>query len=140
MVNMNDHSVNVGASIVSSIVQTGDNNRASLTATPLPDAASVDIAAVIAALRDELLAVDAPDRGKIERALIDAQEEAAKPEPDRGEVGSALGRALGYAGKAAELSENIGKIRDLVTQAGGWLGAASPYAVPLLAAIGLAPL
>lgn len=136
MTNGDDRSV-TARDIIGSIVQTGDDNRAELKSVQLPAPASVDIAATVAALRAELLAVDAPDRGKIERALADAGEEAAKDAPDKQEVAGSLERALGYAKKAGDFSEHVGKVRDLVVQVGGWLGAASPYAAPLLATVGL---
>jgi hypothetical protein len=136
MTNGDDRSV-TARDITGSIVQTGDDNRAELRTVQLPAAASVDIAATVAALRAELLAVDAPDRGKIERALADAGEKAAKDPPDPAEVAGSLERALGYAKKAGDFSEHVGKVRDLVVQVGGWLGAASPYVAPLLAAVGL---
>lgn len=128
-----DRSVRAGGNITGSNIQTGDHNEAALTAQ-IPPAASVDLAAAIAALRAELLALDAPDRGKIERALEDAREEAEKDEPDRAEVTGSLERALGYARKAADFSDHAGKIGDLVIQIGGWVGAASPFLAGLLAA------
>ena len=130
-------SVSAGRDITGSIIQTGDHNRATLHAVQLPPAESVDIRSAVEALRAELLALDVPERGKLERALADAGEEAEKPEPDKEELAGGLGRALGYAKKAADFSEHAGKVADLVTRIGGWLGAASPYAAPLLAALGL---
>ncbi len=136
MTNGDDRSVKA-RDIIGSIIQTGDHNRAELRTVRLPASASVDIAAVVAALGAELLAVDAPDRGKVKRALADAGEEAAKDAPDPAEVAGSLERAIGYAKKAGDFSEHVGKVGDLVVQVGGWLGAASPYAAPLLAAVGL---
>lgn len=137
MSSFSDHSVSAGGNITGSIVQTGDHNQATLTATQLPPAASVDLAAVVAALRGELLALETPDRAKLERALDDAGEETEKAEPDAKEVANSLERALGYASKAADFAGHAGKIRDLVVQVGGWIGAASPYVAPLLATVGL---
>lgn len=124
--------------IVGSVVQTGDNNTASLTATQLPDAASVDIEAVIADLRVALAAIGGPDAGKVGRALDDACEEVAKPEPDKADVASILTRALDYAKKAADFSEHFEKVKPLVIRAAGWLGSPAVRA-PLLAALGLPP-
>jgi hypothetical protein len=134
---IDDRSV-TAQNITGSIIQTGDRNRAELRAVQLPAVASVDIAAALAALRAELLAIASPDRGKIERALVDADEEAAKDAPDKSEVAGSLERALGYAKKAGDFSEHAGKVGELIVQVGGWLGAASPYVAPLLAAVGLA--
>ncbi|HET9639821.1 MAG TPA: hypothetical protein VFP12_11500 [Allosphingosinicella sp.] len=137
-----DHnrSVNAGGSITGSIVQTGDLNQASSTFVQLPQPDAVDINAVIAALRTELLTLEAPDKSKIERALADAQEEAEKAEPDREELGGALHRALGYAQKASDFSEHATNIADLVTKVGGWLGTTSQFIGPLLAMVGLSAL
>lgn len=135
-----NRSVSAGGNIVGSIIQTGDHNRAELQAVQLPPAASVNIAEVVAALRAELLALAAPDQGKVERALADAGEEAEKEAPDPAEMAGSLQRALGYAKQAADFSGHVGKIRDLVVQVGGWLGAASPYVAPLLATVGLSAL
>ena len=137
MTKVNNRSVSAEGNITGSIIQTGDRNRATLTATQLPPAASVDIAEVIAALKGELLALDTPDVGKIGRALADAEEEVGKAEPDAKEVSGSVERALGYAEKAANFSEHVGKVQDLVTRIGGWLGPSSPYLATLLAAAGL---
>lgn len=134
--NTQNRSVSAGGNITGSIIQTGDHNRADLQAVQLPPPESVDIGAAVAALRDELLALDTPLSGKIERALEDAAEEASGG-GDKAEVGDALTRALRHAEKASNFAEHLGKIQEQVTKIAGWLGAASPYAPPLLAAVGL---
>ena len=128
-----DRSVSAGGNIIGSVLQTGDNNNATLNAVQLPPADTVDIASAIAGLRVVLLALQVPDRGKLDRALEDAREEADKPVPDRGEIAGSVTRALGYAKQAAEFSQHAGTIRDALVQIAGWLGAASPYIGALLA-------
>ena len=137
MTSSDDRSVAVGGNITGSIVQTGEHNRASLRAVQLPPAQAVDIRAAVRALQVQLLELDIPERHKVERALADAEEESRKPAPDKQELASGLGTALGYAKKAADFSEHSGKIADLVTRIGGWIGYSSPYVAPLLAAAGL---
>lgn len=138
MTNSDNRSVTAGRDITGSIIQTGDRNRAELKAVQLPPAELVDIRAEVAALRTELLALNAPDAGKIGRALDDAEEEAAKADPDKEEVAGSLQRALGFAKKAGDFGEHVEKVQALVTRIGGWIGAASPYLTPLLASVGLA--
>lgn len=132
-----NRSVSAGGDITGSIIQTGDHNRAELQAVQLPAAGSVDIAAVIAALRAELLALDTSEKDEAAHALDEAERQLARPEPDREEVGGRIKRALGFAKQASDFSDHLGKIQALVTKAAGWLGAASPYAAPLLAMVGL---
>jgi hypothetical protein len=68
----------------------------------LPPAHTVDVKAELAALREALAGLQrVPDRGKLERAMQDAVEEAAKPEPDKEEVGGAVERVVKYAKDAA---------------------------------------
>jgi len=138
MTQSGQRSVSAGRDITGSIIQTGDGNVANLTARQLPDAASVDITAVIAELRAVLASMTGPDAAKVGRAFEDANEEVAKPEPDKAEVAGILTRALGYAKKAADFSEHVERIKPLVIAAAGWLGTPAIRA-PLLAALGLPP-
>jgi hypothetical protein len=122
--------------ISGSIIQTGDNNVATLKMTQLPPAESVDIDAVIAELRVLLTGLGGADSRKVTNALDDAGTELAKAEPDKAEVADTLTRALGYVKKAGELSDHIEKISPLATKIAGWIGSAAQYA-PLLAVLGL---
>jgi hypothetical protein len=54
--------------------------------------------------------------------VSEAAGDAAKPDPDKDEVGKALERALGYAGKAADFGEKTGQIATHLQNAVGWLG------------------
>ncbi len=62
------------------------------------------------------------DRHKIANALAEAQSDATKPQPDKTEIGTALERALGYAGKAADFGDKAEKIAIHVQNAVAWLG------------------
>jgi hypothetical protein len=131
-----NRSVSAGGNITGSIIQTGNNNVATLTVTQLPPADEVDINAVVAALRTLLAGRGGEDSRKVANALDDADAELAKAEPDKAEVAGTLTRALGYVKKAGELSEHIEKISPLVTKIAGWIGSAADYG-KLLAVLGL---
>jgi hypothetical protein len=115
-------------SITGSVVIAGSSNtinaqlRAELVNEPRPMAESVDIRAEFAELRKILEQVQTTDQGKIRRALDDAGEELAKPEANKAEVGSALKRALDYAGKVANLGNEAVKLAPHLHKLAGWLG------------------
>ena len=119
-----NRSVSIGGDANGNIIQTGDGNTASLefTQTTLPPAETVDLQAELTALRQILAALQAPDQKKIERALDDAEEEVAKAEPDRDEIGTALQRALTYAKKAEGYTTTLEKLQGHVTNVASWLG------------------
>jgi hypothetical protein len=60
----------------------------------LPSVDRIDIRA--AALEDLLLGLNTEDRRKIANALAEAESDAAKPQPDKNEIGGAL-EAVGVA-------------------------------------------
>jgi hypothetical protein len=132
-----DRSVHAGGNITGSNIQTGDHSQASLSSVQIPDGTGVDIAAALAELREVLLGFEGVEATRLCRAMDDAQEEAAKPEPDKAEVADSVGRALRHVERAGKLAENIEKVRGLIVTIGGWLGAAAPYTGPLLATVGL---
>ncbi len=111
--------------IIGAQVITGDHNQASMhgVTVTLPPAASVDVAAELAALRELLVGLNTPDAGKLERALQDAEEEAAKPEPDRDEIGGAIERAVKYAKGASDFSAHVAKLAPCLGALAAWLGA-----------------
>ncbi|MBB1492699.1 hypothetical protein H5395_14395 [Paracoccus sp. MC1854] len=119
-----DRSVHVGRDMTGSQVITGDHNQATMSGTKvtLPSPDTVQPAIELAELRELLASLDTPDRGKIERALADAEEEATKPDPDRDEVGSAVDRALGYAKKASDFGDQIENVAPKVKALASWLG------------------
>ena len=72
--------------ITGSSIVTGDHNVVSTTMKQitLPPADQVDVKAELAALREALAEMrKVPDRNKLDRAIEDAVEETAKPEPDK---------------------------------------------------------
>ncbi|MDF1587183.1 hypothetical protein [Marinimicrococcus flavescens] len=119
-----ERSVQIGGNVVGSSIVTGDGNRVatSYTKVTLPPASAVDIAGEVAAIRAILGGLGGADAGKIGRALADAEDEAARPEPDRDEIGGALERALKYAKDASGFAEHVEKLVPHVRNAVGWLG------------------
>ena len=119
-----NRSVSVGGDASGNIIQTGDNNVASLqfTQTTLPPPESVDIKAELAALGELVGQLQSEDEKKIARALEDAQDEVAKSEPNRDEVGDALERALKYAQKADGFVETAANLKGHMTNVVSWLG------------------
>jgi len=119
-----NRSVSVGGSVKGSVIQTGDQDTASLQfrQVSLPDAESVDIRAELAAIKQAVLSLSTPDRQKIQNAFQDAEEELAKQNPDKDEVGRALDRALDYAKKAEGFAGTAEKLTSHITNAAAWLG------------------
>ena len=66
--------------------------------------------AELAAIRDLLAKLNVRERGKLDRALEDVSEEAAKPKPDKEEVAGSLGRVVKYANAADDFGEHAAKI------------------------------
>ena len=61
----------------------------------LLSADKTDILSELAAMKALLVGLNTGARTKIANALAEAIEEAAKPQPDKNEIGGALERALG---------------------------------------------
>jgi hypothetical protein len=87
----------------------------------LPSADRIDILSELAAMKALLVGLNTGARTKIANALAEAIEEAVKPQPDKNEIGGALERALGYAGKATDFRDKAGKIGTHVQNAVAWL-------------------
>src|ERR1700758_33965 len=108
---MSKSSISIGGSVSQSALVAGDRNKVRLT----PEATShaprdtdrEEITQAIRTLRELLEKLDTKDRGKIVRALADAQEEAQKPTPDKEEVAGALERVVKYAKTANSLGEIV---------------------------------
>jgi hypothetical protein len=134
-------SISIGRDAVGNVMVAGDRNRvdARIEAKPakaaLPPAGSVDIGKELTQIRAVLKRLGGEQAGKVGRALDDAEEEARKPEPDKDEVGAALGRALDYAKKGSGFAEEVAKLAPHVKNAVGWLG---ENWHKLLAVVGLA--
>jgi hypothetical protein len=101
-----------------------------------PPADKVDVKAELAALRDLLAQLkNVPDRGRLDRAMQDAVEGTAKPDPDKAEVGNALERVAKCAKAASDFTENAEKIVPRLVALGSWLG---PAGRALLNTLGVA--
>jgi hypothetical protein len=129
-------SVSIGRDAQNAVVVTGDRSTVTQTLTriSLPAPESVDITVELAALRAALAQLAAPDAGKIENAISDAEDELQKPAPDKDEIGRALDRAIGYAQKADGFATAAETLVPHVVQVVGWLGRAG---AALLRAFGL---
>ena len=123
--------------VTGSSIVTGDRNIVStaMKQIPLPPAEQVDVKAELAALREALAELKkVPDRGKLDRAMEDAAEETAKPEPDKKEVGGALERVVKYAKAADDFGEHTEKLLPRLAALASWLG---PAGHTLLSMLGL---
>ena len=132
-----DSSITIGGSVTGSAITSGDNNTIAVTfqAASLPEPTSVNIKAEIDALRQILAPLASPDRRKLDNALADIDDELAKPQPDKDEVGQALDRAMTYAQRASGFAEAIAQLRPHVERTAAWLG---KNWYKLLAFVGLA--
>jgi hypothetical protein len=111
--------------ITGSSIVTGDHNIVStrMKQVALPPADQVDVKAELAALREVLAELKTvPERGKLNRAVEDAVEETAKPEPDKEEVGGALERVAKYAKAADDFGEHAEKLLPRLAALASWLG------------------
>jgi hypothetical protein len=125
--------------ISGSSIVTGDHNTVSTRTQriALPPADQVDVKAELTALREILAGLKkVPDRGELHRALEDAVEETAKPEPDKAEVGDAVERVVKYAKAADDFGEHAEKLLPRLAALGSWLGANGHI---LLAMLGISP-
>jgi len=121
---MSGRNVNIGGNAVGNIIQTGDHNTAELRfkKVQLPSPEKVDISAELETLKQLLGQLKTDDQQKIVNAVSEAAGDAARPNPDKDEVGKALERALGYASKAADFGDKAGTIATHVQNAVAWLG------------------
>jgi hypothetical protein len=131
---MSGRNVNIGGNAEGSIIQTGDQNRAELRykKAQLPAAESVDIQTELKALQQLLGGLSTDNQQKIVNALAEAAEDAAKPTPNRDEIGKGLERALDYASKAADFSDKATTIATHIQNAVAWLGSNWHKLLPLV--------
>jgi len=121
--------------VTGSSIVTGDRNIVStaMKQIALPPAEQVDVKAELAALREALAELKkVPDRGKLDRAMEDAAEETAKPEPDKKEVGGALERVVKYAKAADDFGEHTEKLLPRLAALASWLGPAGHTLLSML--------
>ena len=123
----------VGGNVSGSSIVTGDRNTVT-THVALPPAGTVDVRAELASLRDMLARLNVPERGKLDRAMTDAAEEAAKPDPDKEDVTGALSRVAKAAKAADDFSEHVEKLAPRIAALASWLG---PLGKSVLAGFGL---
>jgi hypothetical protein len=132
---MSKNSVSVGGSVSQSAVVAGDQNKVQLTRevpVGLPsEMATEEIMQALQTLRELLERLDATDRGKIVRALDDAQEEAQKPTPDKEEMAGAMERVVKYAKTAHGIGEVVVEIQRPLSIIAGWIGTTAPIAARL---------
>ena len=113
--------------ITGSSIVAGNHNTVTTTMRQVvaPPAGKVDVNAELTALKELLAQLkNVPDRGRLDRAMQDAVEETAKPEPDKEWVGNALERVAKSAKAASDFSENAEKIVPRLVALGSWLGPA----------------
>ncbi len=118
------NAISIGGDAHGNVMVAGENNTVSNVQTniSLPAPESVNIQKELAALGKILARLETPDKGKMERALTDAQEEAAKPKPDKDEVGSALERVMKHAQKAGTFGKIVEELKPHVLAVSAWLG------------------
>ena len=137
---MSKSSVSVGGSVSQSALVAGDRNEIRLTPERTSHASRqtdrAEITHAIRTLRELLEKLDTRDRGKIQRALTDAEEEAQRPKPDKEEVGGELERAVKYAKTANSIGEVVVELKRPLSIIADWVGTTVPIAARLF---GLAP-
>jgi hypothetical protein len=132
---MSKNFVSVGGSVSQSAVVAGDQNKVQLTrevTVGLPsEMTTEEIMQALQTLRELLERLDTTDRGKIVRALDDAQEEAQKPTPDKEEMAGAMERVVKYAKTAHGIGEVVVEIQRPLSIIAGWIGTTAPIAARL---------
>jgi hypothetical protein len=121
--------------ITGSSLVTGDHNTVTTTArVTLPPAHTVDAGAELAALRKALALLSVPDRDRLNRAFKDAEEEVAKPRPNKEYVGDAVQRVLKVAKGANDFATQVETLTPRVAALASWIG---PAGRALLSLVGL---
>ena len=132
---MSKNLVSIGGSVSQSAIVAGDRNRIGLAREATPGAPqetyTKEIIRAIGALREHLEKLETEDRGKILRALADAQEEAEKPRPDKEEVAGALERVVRYSKTAQGIGEVVVELQRPLSIIAGWVGTTAPLAARL---------
>ncbi|WP_008316935.1 hypothetical protein [Leptolyngbya sp. PCC 6406] len=113
---------------------TGDSNTVTVNfqQAALPEPETVDIQAEIQALRAILAELDDPIVAGVAQKL---EQEAAKPEPDKGAIAKTLETGLAYAKDLAGFGDAIDKLRPHVEATAGWLGKHGHKLLPLVGLI-----
>jgi hypothetical protein len=136
---MPGNSIKIGRDVSGSVVVQGEGNavKAPIHYMPNPGAAldRADLTKALAEIRQALEKLDTADRGKINRAMEDAEEEARKASPDKAEIGSSLERAFNYAKKGAEIARVAEGLQAPLKSVADWVGTAVPAAARLFGLI-----
>ena len=125
---MGKKSIKIGGDAKNVVNVVGDSNvvraNQTLTQVTLPAPDTVNIAEVIAALKEELdkLLLNRKDSDELAQAIGRIEEEAKGDEPDKLTIGDGLEKALELAEKAGNFAERAGKIGSHVIKAASWLG------------------
>lgn len=129
-----NRSVQIGGTVIGSAVVTGDGNTVSVQfqQAALPEPETVDIQAELQTLRAILAELDDPIVAGVAQKL---EQEAAKPEPDKGVIAKTLETGLAYAQDLAGFGEAIDKLRPHVEATAGWLGKQGHKLLPLVGLI-----
>jgi ABC-type transporter Mla subunit MlaD len=137
---MSKSSVSIGGFVSQSALVAGDRNEIRLTPETMSHTSRetdrVEITHAIRTLRELLEKLDTKDRGKIQTALADANEEAQRPKPDKEEVAGALERLVKYAKTANNIGEVVVELKRPLSIIAHWVGTTVPIAAR---PFGLAP-
>jgi hypothetical protein len=130
-----DNIINIGGGVSQASIIAGDNNQVkqSVRARTNDDRqlGIEELQRSLGEIRTLLANLSAPDRPKLDRALADAADEAAKADPDKTEVAGALQRAVKYAKAAENIGEVAAQLQGPLTTIAGWVGVAVPAAARL---------
>jgi hypothetical protein len=129
---MSKSSVSIGGFVSQSALVAGDRNEIRLTPETMSHTSRetdrVEITHAIRTLRELLEKLDTKDRGKIQTALADANEEAQRPKPDKEEVAGALERLVKYAKTANNIGEVVVELKRPLSIIAHWVGTTVPIA------------
>ena len=132
---MSKNLVSIGGSVRQSAIVTGDQNKVELAREAAfgasKETGTGEVIRAIRALQEHLERLDTEDRGKILRALADAQEEAQKPTPDKTEVAGALERVVKYSKTAHGIGDLVVELQRPLSIIAGWVGTTAPLAARL---------
>jgi uncharacterized protein YjbI with pentapeptide repeats len=129
--NDNSRNISIGGNATGNVFQAGDGNTASIEfqQVTLPPPDRVNIQAELAALQTILASFQRP---VVDAVMMEVQEEAAKPAPDKSAIATTLETGLTYARNLQGFAEAIDQLRPHVQNAAGWLGEHGTKLLPLV--------
>jgi hypothetical protein len=125
MADMGEQKITIGRDAKGSPFVSGEDNVVKAEyreRVRFPSPESIDIGGEITALRELLASLNPPDRGKMERALAEAEDESGKADPSRDKIGGALEQAMNYAKQANGFAEQVTRLKPHLERACAWLG------------------